>query len=73
MNMSAKATKIMERYMKNYVTDTQLAKYLALGVITEDEYNYIYATKHPVVEDEEDYNDLVDDPDMVDTEDDAEV
>ena len=34
MNMSAKATKIMERYMKNYVTDAQLAKYLALGVIT---------------------------------------
>lgn len=52
MNMSAKATKIMERYMKNYVTDAQLAKYLALGVITQDEYDHIYATKHPVVADE---------------------
>lgn len=47
MNMSAKATKIMERYMKNYVTDTQLKKYSELGVITQDEYDYIYAEKHP--------------------------
>lgn len=49
MNMSAKATKIMERYMKNYITDVQLAKYLALGVITQDEYNYIYNTKYPTI------------------------
>lgn len=49
MNMSTKATKIMEHYLKNYVTDVQLAKYLALGVITQDEYNYIYSTKHPTI------------------------
>lgn len=53
MNMSAKATKIMEHYLKNYVTDVQLAKYLALGVITQDEYNYIYSTKYPTIDGEE--------------------
>lgn len=70
MTISAKAEKIMKRYLNSYVTDTQLLRYLELGVITQDEYDYIYATKYPVVEDEDDYNDLVDDPDMVDAEDD---
>lgn len=60
MTMSAKATKIMERYMKNYVTDAQLAKYLALGVITQDEYDYIYATKHPAIENEDNESDVID-------------
>ena len=45
--MSDKALSIMERYGKSYVTDTQLLKYLELGVITSEEYDKIYAIKHP--------------------------
>ena len=44
--MSEKAEKIMQRYIKFYVTDAQLKKYLELGVITQEEYNTIYATRH---------------------------
>ena len=44
--MSAKAEKIMQRYMKYYVTDAQLKRYYELGVITQEEYNTIYATRH---------------------------
>lgn len=47
ITMSAKAQKIMSRYEQSYVTDAQLAKYLQLGVITEDEYTAIYVIKHP--------------------------
>lgn len=50
ITMSAKAQKIMKRYEQSYVTDTQLEKYLQLGVITEYEYAEIYAIKHPVEE-----------------------
>lgn len=39
--MSENALKIQTRFQKNYVTKDQLAKYLSLGVITEDEYNII--------------------------------
>ena len=46
--MSEKAKTILERYGHGYVTDTQLAKYLALGAITQEEYDTIYQTKHPV-------------------------
>lgn len=52
ITMSAKAQKIMDRYEQSYVTDAQLAKYLQLGVITEDEYAAIYAIKHPAENDE---------------------
>ena len=45
--MSDKANSILERYGKGYVTDVQLEKYLNLKVISQDEYNTIYATKHP--------------------------
>ena len=48
-NMSAKAQSIMERYERGYVTDAQLEKYLQLGVITEEEYEVIRATKYPPV------------------------
>ena len=44
--MSAKAEKIMQRYIKYYVTDAQLKRYLDLGVITQEEYDTIYATRH---------------------------
>ena len=53
ITMSAKAQKIMERYEQSYVTDAQLAKYLQLGVITEEEYQAIYAIKHPTEEADE--------------------
>lgn len=53
ITMSAKAQKIMERYEQSYVTDAQLTRYLELGVITQEEYDAIYATKHPVEEAEE--------------------
>ena len=46
--MSKKAERIMERYAKGYVTDAQLLRYKELEAINEEEYNTIYATKHPV-------------------------
>ena len=46
--MSEKATSILKRYEKGYVTDVQLLRYLELGAITQEEYDTIYATKHPV-------------------------
>ena len=44
--MSKKATSIMKRYEKGYVTDEQLQRYLDLGVITDEEYHTIYEGKH---------------------------
>ena len=46
--MSKTAQRIMTRYEKGYVTDEQLLRYLELGAITQEEYDIIYATKHPV-------------------------
>ena len=48
--MSDKAAKILKRYEKGYVTDSQLLRYLELGAITQEEYSMIYAIKHPVEE-----------------------
>lgn len=48
--MSKKAQTIKSRYEKGYVTDAQLLRYLELEVITQEEYDTIYATKHPVTE-----------------------
>lgn len=44
--MSSKAKQIKTRYEKGYVTDTQLTRYMELGVITLDEYTEIYNSKH---------------------------
>lgn len=44
--MSEKAQAILERYKKQYVTDEQLLRYLALNVITQEEYDEIYQTKN---------------------------
>ena len=44
--LSAKARAIMSRYGQSYVTDAQLAKYMQLGVISEEEYAAIYVVKH---------------------------
>ena len=38
---------IKERYLKNYITDSQLERFKALGVITEEQYTELYALKHP--------------------------
>lgn len=43
--MSSKAKRIAERYVKGFVTDEQLKRYLDLGVITEEEYEEILELK----------------------------
>lgn len=48
--MSKKANQILARYEKGYVTDAQLLRYKELGAITNEEYDKIYATKHPKTE-----------------------
>ena len=40
--------RIKERYLKNYITDSQLERFKALGVITEAQYDELHALKHPV-------------------------
>lgn len=52
ITMSAKAQKIMERYNRCFVTDVQLQKYFQLGVITEEEYDFIRGANQPVIEEE---------------------
>ena len=44
--MTPKAEKIKERYLIGYVTDEQLLRYKELGVLTQAEYDEIYALKH---------------------------
>ena len=39
--------KIKERYLKNYITDSQLERFNALGVITAEQYDELYEMKHP--------------------------
>ena len=39
--------RIKERYIKNYITDSQLGRFKDLGVITEAQYTELYALKHP--------------------------
>ena len=39
--------KIKERYLKNYITDAQLDRFKALGVISEEQYDELYSLKHP--------------------------
>lgn len=43
--MSKKAEQILDRYLKNYVTDEQLDKYLSVGAITKEEFEIIKASK----------------------------
>ena len=42
--MSSKAKQIKTRYEKGYVTDTQLTRYMELGVLTAEVYEKIYNT-----------------------------
>lgn len=44
--MSEKANKIAMRYAEGYVTDEQLERYRALGVISDAEYETIWAMRH---------------------------
>ena len=39
--------RIKERYLKNYITDSQLERFKTLGVITQEQYAELYALKHP--------------------------
>ena len=39
--------RIKERYLKNYITDSQLERFKSLGVITQEQYDELYALKHP--------------------------
>ena len=39
--------RIKERYLKNYITDSQLGRFRDLGVITQEQYDELYALKHP--------------------------
>ena len=41
MELSRKALELKERYLRFGITDSQLERYKNLGVITEDEFNYI--------------------------------
>ena len=45
--MNKKAEQVKTRYEKGYVRDDQLKRYLELGAITQEEYDEIYAIKHP--------------------------
>ena len=38
---------IKVRYLKNYITDAQLIRFKDLGVITQEQYDELYAMKHP--------------------------
>ena len=35
--------RIKERYLKNYITDAQLERFKALGIITEAQYTELFA------------------------------
>ena len=37
---------IRDRYLKNYITDAQLVRFKNLGIITEEQYDALYAEKH---------------------------
>jgi len=38
--------KIRERYLKNYITDEQLQRFVELGIITQEQCDELYAEKH---------------------------
>lgn len=43
---------IKERYLKNYITDSQLERFLKLGIITDEEFNELWKLKHGENEEE---------------------
>lgn len=40
--------RIKERYLKNYIRDDQLVRFRDMGIITAEQYDELYALKHPV-------------------------
>lgn len=38
---------IHDRYMKNYITDEQLERFVKLGIITQEQADKLYQEKHP--------------------------
>ena len=44
--MSTKSENIKNRYLKGYVTEEQLLKYMEIGVITHEEYIEIKTNNH---------------------------
>ena len=38
--------KIRERYMKNYITDAQLQRFVDLGIITQEQYDTLWSDKY---------------------------
>ena len=39
--------RIKERYIKNYITDSQLGRFKDLGVITAEQYDELHEMKYP--------------------------
>ena len=39
--------RIKERYLKNYITDSQLGRFKDLGVITAEQYDELHEMKYP--------------------------
>ena len=39
--------RIKERYLKNYIRDDQLVRFRDMGIITTEQYDELYALKHP--------------------------
>ena len=38
--------KIRERYLKNYLTDAQLQRFVDLDIITQEQYDALWTEKH---------------------------
>ena len=38
--------KIRERYLKNYITDAQLQRFVDLGIITQEQYDALWGDKY---------------------------
>lgn len=45
-----KYEQIKARYANGFITDAQLERYYKLGVLTQEQYEEIYAIKHPAEE-----------------------
>lgn len=41
---------IKERYLKFYIRDDQLTRFLDLNIVTQEQYDALWALKHPVSE-----------------------
>lgn len=41
---------IKERYLKFYIRDDQLIRFLDLNILTQEQYEALWALKHPILE-----------------------